>query len=97
MSETRQPPGDDADDSAMACARCGRGLRPRDSEAADGLLLSESANVVHRDESVCAAAEAEDRLLTPEAMIELERLGLWEIRIGGEGQHAEQDGEPRRR
>ena len=82
MSERSKRPENEAEDGGMACVRCGRALRPRDAEAADGLALSESANLVHRDESVCRAAAAEDELLTLEAMLELEELGLWEIRIG---------------
>ena len=77
----------------MTCARCGRTLRPRDAEAADGLALSESANLVHRNDAVCAAGEAEDRLETLDAMVELEKLGLWEIRIGDE-EPVDDDGAP---
>ena len=58
-------------DGAIAFARCGGALRPRDAEAADGRALSESSQLVHRDTAVCEAHEAHDEVLTLEAMLEL--------------------------
>ena len=80
-----------ADGGGMRCWRCGGELRPRDAEAADNAPLSESDRLVHRDERVCEAYEAQMSRDIIEAMFELQDDGLFEVRVGPGGDGGRQD------
>lgn len=62
----------------IRCCNCGAELSPRNAESFDGLPLSESAMLGHREPEICRAIK---RAVSAEIMLaikELEAEGLWE-------------------
>ena len=62
----------------IRCCNCGAELSPRDTESFDGLPLSESEMLGHRQPEICRAV---NRAISAEIMLaikELEAEGLWE-------------------
>lgn len=77
-------------DSGIRCRRCGNELKPADAEAADGLPLSESEWLVHREGTGCGTRRAADDGELLEAMRELEADGLFEVRWDGDDAASEE-------
>ena len=62
----------------IRCCNCGAELSPRDAESFDGLPLSESEMLGHRQPEICGAV---NRAISAEILLaihELEAEGLWE-------------------
>lgn len=62
----------------IRCCNCGAELSPREAESFDGLPLSESGMLGHREPEICRAV---NRAISAEIMLaikELEAEGLWE-------------------
>ncbi len=76
----------------IRCCNCGAKLSPRDAESFDGLPLSESGMLGHREPKNCRAV---NRAISAEIMLaikELEAEGLWETVVEDPDSGKDQDG-----
>ena len=62
----------------IRCCNCGAELSPRDAESFEGLPLSESGMLGHREPEICRAVNRAVSAEITLAMKELEAEGLWE-------------------
>ena len=79
--------GESAAGEVIKCCNCGAAVRPREAESFDGLPLSESARLGHRDTAICDAVNRVTSIEIAAAIDQLEEAGLWETVRGGRAGH----------